>query len=69
MTVDYAESENILLTENCYLVQFCVAVKLPNVGGLCSVVLVTSALKVAFFHIKNIPDFPPHPSFWKHHDF
>lgn len=69
MTVDYAESENILLTENCYLVQFCVAVKLPNVGRLCSHVLVTGDLKVDFFHIKNIPDFAPHPSFWKHHDF
>lgn len=63
MTAGYAASEKFLLTENCYRVQFCVSVKLPNVGGLCSVVLITGALKVDFLHTKNGADFPPSPQF------
>jgi len=58
--VGYGESENVLSTENCYLVQCGESVKLPNVGS-CSVVLFTDALKMDFIHTKNVADFPPSP--------
>lgn len=67
--MSYAESANFLLSEKCYLVQFCVSVRLTNVGGLCSVVLIIGTLKVDFLHTENVADFPFPPNFWKLHDF
>lgn len=50
MTVGYAESENFLISENCYLLQFPVSAKLPNVGGLCSAVTGDMRVQISLPH-------------------
>lgn len=50
MTVGYAESENFLISENCYLPQFPVSAKLSNVGGLCSAVTGDMRLQISLPH-------------------
>lgn len=47
VTVGYAMSENFLISENCYLLQFSVSAKLPNVGGLCSAVTGDMRLQIS----------------------
>lgn len=50
MTVGYRESQNFLISENCYLLQFSVSAKVPNVGGLCSAVTGDMRLQISHSH-------------------